>query len=121
MSDSKSLKEDVFPEGNLTRKQVYILCNGERMINRIESSNYRDLLIKSYSIFSKKKYIPIPGESFIDVLKHMDDVYELYDSLDNDVDKPIITQVDPEYKYYRVILAPERKYICGWRRIRDNS
>ena len=112
-----------FPVGLL--RLAYALSGAQHSIqlNKIKDEYSRSKVVEALHNFKSKKKESVShnrskSECYYDAFHRLKDEYEIFDSLSNDIEKCILIQVDPGLDLYRIILAPDRSWIHGWRRIK---
>ena len=88
----------------------------DKQIDKIKDPRSRSRVKEELRKFRDKKSGQ-PSSGYYNYYKNMHDEYELFDSLENDIEKCVLCEVDPCFDLYRIILAPNRAWIHGWRRI----
>lgn len=112
------LMKDLVKEFDMGNLRLYYAISGAqtmKQIDKIKDEYSRKIVLEAYQNFMSKTHQPC--ESYVDYYKNMNDEYELFDSLDNDIERCCLAQVDAGLDLYRIILAKDRSWICGWKRI----
>lgn len=99
-------------ESNMTYEDVIPKARWQKQVLTIPEKEHRKIVRDAIYLFINKKYK-------FRAVEDIDNHYELYDSLTNDIDKCYVLQICPEFKRYRCILAPDRSEIHGWKWIKD--